>query len=63
MVTGPAPSILAASYNSPGIFINMPLTISIVTGTPIQKLTMITENLAQVAFDKNGSDALVNPHC
>ena len=54
IINGLAPSIFADSYSSPGIFIRIPLTISIVTGTPIQKFTMITENLAHVPFDKNG---------
>ena len=56
-----APSTSAASYNSIGIFCNIPVTCRIVYGIPIHRFTTITVILAQVAFVKNGSDFVIHP--
>ena len=53
-----APSILAASYNSPGIFCRIPVVDNMVKGTPIQILIQMITILAIVASVKNGMDSV-----
>ena len=61
VTNGEAPSILAASYRSSGIFIRIPETISIVYGIPIHRFTAMIVILAHIGSVKNGSGAEIHP--
>ena len=56
-----APSILAASYWSAGMFCRMPVICMIVNGMPIHRFTTITVTRAQVGSVKNGSGSVIQP--
>ena len=56
-----APSTLAASYNSSGIFWRIPVTCSMVYGIPTHKLITITVTRAQVALVKKGRGFVISP--
>ena len=49
-----APSILAASYWSAGMFCKIPVTCMMVYGIPTHRLITMTVTRAQVASVKNG---------
>ena len=57
-----APSIFAASYWSAGMFCRMPVICMMVYGIPTHRLMTMTVTRAHVAFVKNGSGSVIQPH-
>ncbi len=60
--TGPTPSMRADSYKSAGIFIRIPVQMSMEYGMPTHILTMITVIFATVPSVKNGMALFIHPH-
>lgn len=58
---GPAPSISAASYISPGMDWSPPSSATSMKGTPSQMFTAMTENLAQVGSFSHGTASMPPP--
>ena len=58
---GLAPSIRADSYRSAGMFIRMPVAMSIRYGIPIQMLITMTVIRAQVGSSQKGSALSIQP--